>query len=148
MWNILISILSWSLPLILIWHELASLFECVYCMSVYIGPLICVTCIFVFFDLENKQSSHNNKQICASGCTNCSQTHGIISLLVPHELNVIIRTTMDEFDVIPRTTVVCTFTYSMQAWVGWLLSNRCRKPRTTGYNSRRTDGRGPPLEYN
>ena len=34
---------------------------------------------------------------------NCSNTHNIISSMAPHEFNVILRTTMDEFNVLPRT---------------------------------------------
>ena len=34
---------------------------------------------------------------------NCSNTHNIISSMAPHKFNVVLRTTTDEFNVLPRT---------------------------------------------
>ena len=40
-------------------------------------------------------------QLCSGA--NCSNTHNIISSMAPHEFNVVLRTTTDKFNVLPRT---------------------------------------------
>ena len=44
-----------------------------------------------------------NKLCSGADCSNadCSNTHNIISSMAPHEFNVVLRTTTDEFNVIP-----------------------------------------------
>ena len=47
----------------------------------------------VRYDQEGKSAVHSG--------VNCSNTHNIISSMAPHEFNVILRTTTDEFNVLP-----------------------------------------------
>ena len=53
--------------------------------------------------LSTQQVGYDQKGKLAVNGANCSNIHNIISSMAPHEFNVILRTTTDEFNILPRT---------------------------------------------
>ena len=83
-------------------------------------------------ELHSKLGTTKKEKLCSCAyCSNadCSITHNIISSMAPHEFNVVLRTTTDEFNVIPRSydVILRNMTWHKVAWhdmswhnVAWL----------------------------